>query len=73
MLAASPIVCGAPSPPVNGHIVGNVLNVSEVGTMIQYRCNDGLSPVGNLLSQCSSGGMWSPNPAEIKCAAEPRM
>ena len=65
-------MCGVPSPPVNGSIVGVVRNTSEVRTVIQYRCDEGLFPMGNLPSECSDEGIWRPDPAELMCTTEPR-
>ena len=42
-----PVDCGVPDPPVNGSFVGAIEDTSE-DSMIFYRCNDGLFPMGNL-------------------------
>ena len=64
-----PVDCGVPDPPVNGSFVGSIEDTSE-GSMIFYKCNDSLFPIGNLPSTCGSNGMWNPNPMDQRCTTE---
>ena len=68
---APPVTCGVPSTPADGSFVGSVANTSPVGTLIHFRCDDGLFPMGNLSSVCGSDGVWSLNPEEIVCIVLP--
>lgn len=63
-----PVDCGIPDPPVNGSLLGSI-NTTE-DSMIFYRCNEGLFPMGNLPSVCGGNGVWKPNPRDQCCVTE---
>ena len=68
-------MCALPSPPANGSIV-NVTTLPAFlvkGTVIYYRCAQGLYPSEDQPSTCGTDGMWSPDPGRIVCFTEPCM
>ena len=65
-----PVSCGDPSPPYNGSI-GDYESTAE-GTEVNYQCDDGLIPGGEMMSTCLADGTWSPDPAELECVEPPQ-
>ena len=59
--------CILPSPPRNGAIT-NFSNTEE-GTMVTFQCNDGFTPVEEIMSTCLEDGIWEINPFTIICTA----
>ena len=64
-----PVSCGDPTPPSNGSI-GDYESTAE-GTAVNYHCNDGLIPGGEMVTTCQADGTWSPDPAELECVEAP--
>ena len=65
-----PVSCGDPTPPSNGSI-GDYESTEE-GTEVNYQCDDGLIPGGEMMTTCLANGTWSPDPAELECVEPPQ-
>ncbi|XP_070564048.1 complement receptor type 1-like isoform X2 [Ptychodera flava] len=61
--------CQYPAIPRNGHIVNNVPQPINKGTVIRYCCNSGYAIYGENAIICHDNGKWSHNPPECirKC------
>ena len=59
--------CTFPSPPSNGTIT-NFSN-TEVGTTVTFQCNNGFTPVEEIMSTCLEDGTWEVNPLTFTCTA----
>ena len=57
--------CGVPAPPDNGTIV-NYTSTLE-GSVVNYQCNPGFGPLGEMSAVCAANGSWSPDPADVTC------
>ena len=57
--------CGVPVPPDNGTIV-NYTGTLE-GSVVNYQCNPGFGPLGEMSAVCAANGSWSPDPADVIC------
>ena len=64
-----PVSCEDLTTPSNGSI-GDYESTAE-GTEVNYHCNDGLIPGGEMMSTCLASGTWSPDPAELECVEAP--
>lgn len=64
-----PVDCGVPDPPVNGSFVVSLADTTQ-NSVIFYRCDEGLFPMGDLPSICNASGVWNPNPRDQFCATE---
>lgn len=56
--------CGLPRPPVNGNL-GSYSRTTE-GANVTFRCN---RDIAEMVSVCTSDGMWDPVPEEHNCKA----
>ena len=61
--------CHDPIPPMNGSIGGYTSTVE--GSVVAFYCNEGLIPLGQMNTTCTSNGSWTPNPAELICSEPP--
>ena len=64
--------CSLPKKPSNGTVVNyERLNetVSE-GTVLTYKCDNGLSLAGPNTITCTNAGVWSIEPEAIVCVLE---
>lgn len=59
--------CGHPTPPENGNL-GNYSETAE-GANVTFRCNQDFVPVAEMVSICSSDGVWEPAPELHNCTA----
>ena len=59
------VSCEDPTPPTNGSIAD--YESTAEGTEVNYQCDDGLIPGGEMMSTCLANGIWSPDPAELEC------
>ena len=57
--------CGVPVPPDNGTIV-NYTSTLE-GSVVNYQCNPGFGPLGEMSAVCVANGSWRPDPADVAC------
>ena len=64
------VSCGDPTPPSNGSI-GDYESTVE-STEVNYQCDDGLVPGGEMMSICLANGTWIPDPAELECVEPPQ-
>ncbi|XP_064403114.1 sushi, von Willebrand factor type A, EGF and pentraxin domain-containing protein 1-like [Halichondria panicea] len=67
-----PVNCSLPKKPSNGTVVNyERLNetVSE-GTVLTYKCDNGLSLAGPNTITCTNAGVWSIEPEAIVCVLE---
>ena len=64
-----PVSCGDPTPPSNGSI-GDYESTVE-GTEVNYQCDDGLIPGGEMMTTCLTNRTWSPDPAKLECVEPP--
>ena len=64
------VSCGDPTPPSKGSI-GDYESTAE-GTEVNYQCDVGLIPGGEMMSTCLANGTWSPDPAELQCVEPPQ-
>ncbi|MBZ3871168.1 Sushi, von Willebrand factor type A, EGF and pentraxin domain-containing protein 1 [Sciurus carolinensis] len=71
-LSCVPLNCGKPPPIQNGFMKGENF---EVGSKVQFFCNEGYELVGDNSWTCQKSGKWSkkPNPKCVpaKCAEPP--
>ena len=49
--------CGQLDNPVNGFV--ETLLSTTFGSIVEYGCNFGFLPIGNLVRTCQSNGQWS--------------
>ena len=56
---------------VNSNVSLNYNSTVEGSQLILW-CSDGLFPESNVMVQCTEGGIWMPNPAELQCSASPK-
>ena len=59
--------CSVPGEPVNGTILDYDNIVTTEGSVITFQCNSGLSPEENMTATCTNAGVWSTDPAGVKC------
>ena len=64
------VSCGDPTPPSKGSI-GDYESTAE-GAKVNYQCDVGLIPGGEMMSTCLTNGTWSPDPAELQCVEPPQ-
>ena len=57
--------CGDLTPPSSGSI-GDYESTAE-GAEVNYQCDDGFIPRGEMMSTCLANRTWSPDPAELEC------
>ena len=56
--------CGILQFPVN--VTKNV-TTTTLGSTATYQCRDGLTPSDTHTTQCTSGGVWEPDPSALTC------
>lgn len=61
--------CTFPSPPRNGAITNFSSTCTEAGTMVTFQCNNGFTPVEEIISTCLEDGTWEVNPLTFTCTA----
>ena len=52
---------------VSSSVIVEGYNNGREGSQLNYRCRSGLEPSESFVSTCTSGGIWSPNPADHIC------
>lgn len=71
-LSCTPLNCGKPPPIQNGFLRGESF---EVGSKVQFVCNEGYELVGDNSWTCQKSGKWSKKPSPkcvpTKCAEPP--
>jgi hypothetical protein len=59
--------CPFPSPPSNGAITN--FSYTEEGTTVTFQCNNGFTPVEEIISICLKDETWEVDPLTIICTA----
>ena len=55
-------------PILNNHVIVKSDNSSaEMGSVLCFKCKHGLIPEDYVVSVCSSGGLWLPDPEKHNC------
>ena len=69
------VTCGSPGSPSNGTVdTGGGSPPYSLGSKVTYRCDDGLFPVGTMISVCTSvngRGKWVDDPGTVVCKVTP--
>ena len=60
------VSCALPSSPANGSI--EAYNSTQVGTEIQFHCDEGFIPTEWRTAQCQQNGTWTPEPTLLNCS-----
>ena len=57
-----PVTCEPPPSVEDGHITDASNKTHNVGSVVEYYCDDNYKIVGNATSQCQYSGTWTPRP-----------
>lgn len=61
------IIVHCPLPILNDQVIVESDNRTEMGLILRFKCKHGLVPEEYVMSVCSGGGLWFPDPEEHIC------